>query len=156
MMKWRVSGTLEVLVKSLFFGELKGNVGKCAEGFEGMHEGNGIGKRNAGGRRLLEFCDERELCVENTWFYKADKGKITCSARGCETEIDFVLVGEKYRKYVRDVKVIQWELQHRLVVVDLDKKILKKFVRKQRIIRRKIWKLNENRTRVRFEKKEKN
>ena len=32
------------------------------------------------------------------------------------------------------------------------KKVLKKVVRKQRIIRRKIWKLNENRRRVRFEK----
>ena len=41
-------------------------------------------------------------------------------------QIDFVLVGEKYRKYVRDVKVVPWELQHRLVIVDLDKKILKK------------------------------
>ena len=80
-----------------------------------------------------------------------DKRKITYSAGGCETEIDFVLVGEKYRKYIRDVKVIPWELQHRLVVVDLDKKVLKKVVRKERIIR-KIWKLNENRTRVRFEK----
>ena len=37
-----------------------------------------------------------------------------------------MLVGEKYRKYIRNVKVISWELQHRLVVVDLDKKVLKK------------------------------
>ena len=50
---------------------------------------------------------------------------VTYSAGGCETEIDFVLVGEKYTKYVRDVKVIPWQLQHRLVVVDLDKKVLK-------------------------------
>ena len=61
-------------------------------GFKGVHGGNGIGKRNAEGRRLLEFCDERELCVANTWFYKADKKKITYSAGGCKTEIDFVLV----------------------------------------------------------------
>ena len=40
--------------------------------------------------------------------YKADKRKITDSTDECETEIDFV--GEKYRKYVRDVKVIPWEL----------------------------------------------
>ena len=115
--------------------------------------GNDVGKRNAEGRRLLEFCDERELCVANTWFNKTDKRKITYSAGGCGTKIDFVLVGEKYRKYIRDVKVIPWELQHRLVVIDLDKKVLKKIVRKKRIIRRKIWKLNENRTRVRFEKR---
>ena len=37
------------------------------------------------------------------------------------------------------------------MVVDLDKKVLKKIVRKQRIIRRKIWKLNENATKVRIE-----
>ena len=52
--------------------------------------------------------------------------------------------------------MIPWELQHRLVVVDLDKKVLKKVVRKQWIIRRKIWKLNENRTRVKIEKEQKN
>ena len=49
--------------------------------------------------------------------------------------------------------MIPWELQHRMVVVDLDKKILKRVVRKERIIRRKVWKLNENQTRVRFEKR---
>ena len=47
--------------------------------------------------------------------------------------------------------MIPWELQNRLMVVDLDKKVLKKVVRKQQIIRRKIWKLNENQTRVRVE-----
>ena len=36
-----------------------------------------------------------------------------------------MLVGEKYRKYIRDVKVIPWKLHYRLVVVDLDKKVLK-------------------------------
>ena len=91
--------------------------------------------------------------MAKTWFYRADKRKITYSADGCETEIDFVLVGEKYRKNVRDVKVILWELQHTLVVVDLNEKVLKKVVRKQRIIRRKIWKFNENQTTVRFEKR---
>ena len=69
------------------------------------------------------LCDEKELCVANTWFKMTDKRKITYSASGCETEIDFVLVGEKYRKYIRDVKVISWELQHGPVVVDLDKRL---------------------------------
>ena len=109
--------------------------------------------KNAEGKRLLEFCDEKKLCVANTWFYKAGKRKITYSAGGYETEIDFVLLGEKYRKYVRDVKVIPWELQHRMVVVDLNKKLLEKVVRKQQMIQRKIWKLNQNLKRVRFGKK---
>ena len=54
--------------------------------------------KNTKGRRLLEFCDEKELCVVNTWFYKAGKRKITYSAAGCETEIDLALVREKYKK----------------------------------------------------------
>ena len=59
----------------------------------------------------------------------------------------------KNTESISNVKVIPWELQHRMVVVDLDRKVLKKIVRKARIIRRKIWKLNENQTRVRFEKR---
>ena len=114
--------------------------------------GMGSGKRNAEGRRLLEFCNERELCVANTWFYKADKRKITSSAGGYKKECDVLLVGEKYRKYIRHVKVISLELQL-LVVLDLDIKVLKKVVRKQRIIRRKIWILIENQTRIRLEKR---
>ena len=144
-------GSSSEIIVSL--GDFNRHVGKYAEGFEGVHGGNGVGKRNAEGRRLLEFCDERELSVANTWFKKTDRRKIPYSAGGCGTEIDFVLVGEKYRKYIRDIKVIPWKLQHRMVVVDLDKKVLKKVVRKERIIRRKIWKLNENQTRVRFEKR---
>ena len=114
--------------------DFNGHAGKCAEGLEGIHGGNDIIKRNAEGRRLLEFCDEKALWVVNIWFYKADQRKITYSASGCETEIDFVPVGEKYRKYIRNVKVIPWNFS-RLVVVDLNKKVLKKDVKKQRIIR---------------------
>ena len=51
------------------------------------------------------------------------------------------------------MKVIPSELQQRLVVVDLDKKVLKKVVGKQRIMLNGSWKLNENQTRVRFEKR---
>ena len=147
--KWDLGSSSETIIS---FGDFNGHVGKYAEGFEGVHMGNGIGKRNAEIRRLPKLCDKRALCMANTRSNKTDKRKIIYSVGGCETEIDYVLVGEKYRKYIRDVKVISWELQHRLVVVDLDKKVQKKIVRKQWIVRRKIWKLNENRTRVSFEK----
>ena len=53
--------------------DFKCHVGKCAEGFEGMHGGYGIGKRNAEGRLLLDSCDQQELCVANTWYKKKDK-----------------------------------------------------------------------------------
>ena len=134
MTKWRVSGTLEVLVKSSFLWgilmDMRENVLRVLK----VYTGERYWERNAEGR-LLQFCDKKELCVANTWLYMADKRKITYSAGGSETKTDFVLLRKKYRKYKRDVKVVSWELQHGLVVIDLDKKV----VRKQRITR-KIWK----------------
>ena len=56
--EWDLGGSSEIIVS---LGDFKGHVGKCVEGFEGVHRGNGIGKRNAEGRRLLEFYDERAV-----------------------------------------------------------------------------------------------
>ena len=69
------------------------------------------------------------------------------------TEIDFVLVGKENKKYLRDVKVIPGKLQHRLVVTNLVRKKVKKVVRKEAIERRKVWKLKEDDTRTRFERR---
>ena len=80
--EWDLGSSREIIVS---LGNFNGQVGKCAEGFEGVHKGNGVGKRNTEGRKLLEFCDERELCVANTRFKKTNKRKITDSAGGCET-----------------------------------------------------------------------
>ena len=45
-----------------------GHIGKEFDGFEGVHGGFGIGKRNLEERLLLEFCVEKDLCVGNSWF----------------------------------------------------------------------------------------
>ena len=91
--------------------------------------------------------------MANTWFRKREKRKVTYSAGLNESEIDFVLVGKENRKYLRDVKVILGELQHRLLVMDLVKKKVKKVVRKEEFERRKVWKLKEDDTRARFEER---
>uniref|UniRef100_A0A0L8IFJ4 Endonuclease/exonuclease/phosphatase domain-containing protein n=1 Tax=Octopus bimaculoides TaxID=37653 RepID=A0A0L8IFJ4_OCTBM len=70
----------------LGMGDFNGHVGKWIQGFEGVHRGNRIEERNVEGRMLLEFCDEKELCVVNTWFRKTEKRKVTFSAGGIETD----------------------------------------------------------------------
>ena len=50
---------------------------------------------------------------------------------GNKTEIDFVSVGKNNRKCLKDMKAIPWELQHRLVVTDIDKRKLKKAVKNE-------------------------
>ena len=65
----------------LGMGDFNGHVGKRIEGYEGMHRGNGIEERNVEVKMLLEFCDEKELCVANIiWFRKEEKRKVTYSA----------------------------------------------------------------------------
>ena len=86
------------------------HVGKWIEGYEGVHEGNGIRERNVEGK-MLEFWDERELSVANTWFRKGKKKNVTYSTGENGMEIDFVLVGKGNRKYLRDVKLIPGQLQ---------------------------------------------
>ena len=88
---WSVANENELM---LGLGDFNGHVGKCAEGFEGMHGGYGIGKTNAEGRLLLDFCDQKELCVAHTW-YKKNERKVTYSSGGNVTEIDFVLLERK-------------------------------------------------------------
>ena len=73
--------------------DFNGHIERRIDGFEDVHGGYEIGKRNVKGRRLLEFSNEKQLCVANTWFEKKDQRKVTYSSMGeNETEIDFVLV----------------------------------------------------------------
>ena len=78
---------------------------------------------------------------------------MTYSSGENDTEIDFVLVGKKKRKYLRDVKVIRGELQHRLVVVDVEEQKLKKSVKKSKRGRWSVWKLKEKEIKKKFEKR---
>jgi len=77
----------------------------------------------------LSFVMKKELCVANTWYRKQEK-KVTFKAGGNEIEIDFVLVGRKERKFLRAVKAISWELQHRLIIADVDKRKLKNMIKR--------------------------
>ena len=126
---------------------------KKYKGFEGVYGRYGIGERNPEGRMLLELCDEKELCVTKTWFQKKHRRKVTFKAGEFATEIDFVLIGKEQRKYPKDIKTIPGELQHGLVVVDVDKKKLKKVVKMKRVVGKRLWKLKEDVIRERYERR---
>ena len=63
-----------------------------------------------------------------------------------------VLVRKNNKKYLKNVKAIPWELQHRLVVADIEKKKLKKIVKNEQTFRR-IWKLKENNVKTKFQER---
>ena len=95
--EWSMANSNELV---LGLGDFNGHVGKCAEGFEGMHGGYGIGKRSAEGRMLPDVCDHKESCVTNTWYKKKDERKVNYSSSETDTKINFVLVGKEKRKHL--------------------------------------------------------
>ena len=96
---------------------------------------------------------KKKLCQANTWFQKKQNRKVTFKAGEFATEIDFVLIGKKRRKYLKDIKTIPWELQHRLDVSDVEKKKLKEVVKMKGVVRRRLWKFKEDIIRERYERR---
>ena len=102
-------------------GDWNGHIGSQSTGFEEVHGGQAIGKRNTEGERVLEFAFANELVVGNTWFKKKPKHLVTYQSGNAATQIDFILYRRSFRKQVSNVKVILGEeiaLQHRLLVGD--------------------------------------
>ena len=64
------------------------------------------------GRRVVEFCAVRGLCVGNTWFKHRNLHTYTRVARGqdrveLKSMIDLVLVKRDRLHYVQDVKAVR-------------------------------------------------
>ena len=133
-------------------GDLNGHVGKCSEGYEGIHGGRGYGTRNTEGERILEFGSATNMVVANTMFDKRDSRLITYVSGEDSTQIDYILIDKNSLKLVKDVKVIAGEeiaLQHRLVIGDL--RLTRRSETKAIFVpRRKTWKLNNMLTRGHF------
>ena len=57
-------------MKSPFLGGISTNKWENALRVLNVCMGRMVLGKNAQGRELLKFCDEKELCMANTWFYK--------------------------------------------------------------------------------------
>ena len=126
-------------------GDWNGHIGSQSTGFEEVHGGQAIGKRNTEGERVLEFAFANELVVGNTWFKKKPKHLVTYQSGNADTQIDFILYQRSFRKQVSNVKVILGEeiaLQHRLLVGDFRVSIPPQPKRKF-VPRIKVWKLRD-------------
>ena len=102
-------------------GDWNGHIGSQSTGFEEVHGGQAIGKRNTEGERVLEFAFANELVVGNTWFKKNPEHLVTYQSGNAATQIDGILYRRCFRKQVSNVKVILGEdiaPQHRLLVGD--------------------------------------
>ena len=133
-------------------GDLNGHVGKTTSGYEDVHGGFGYGVRNAEGERILEFGLALDMVVCNTLFQKRSSRLITFSSGGSNTQIDYIMMKSRDKRFLKDVKVIPSEevfSQHKLVVCDLSIRI-KKEKTKPYIPKLKVWKLKDTEARKEF------
>ena len=76
--------------------------------------------------------------MSNTWFKRDEERKVTFGMGENETEIDLVLIKKEQRWFIQNAMAIPVEFQHALMVADIDKKKIRKVVRKTCTERRKI------------------
>ena len=58
-------------------GDFNGHVGRSSLGYDGIHGGFGWDERNKDGERIIEFADNLDMVVENTFFKKDVEKLIT-------------------------------------------------------------------------------
>jgi len=87
-------------------GDLNGHVGSSNVGYDGTHNGFGYGDRNADGTRILEFADGLNLVVCNTLFVKQESQLVTYAAGPVKSTVDYIIVRQKDKAKVHNVKVI--------------------------------------------------
>ena len=127
-------------------GNFNGNFGSDMGGFGEVHGDFGIGQINEGGIRLLGWATGKELRLMNTFFQKKKSRFITFRSGETETMIDYILVNNKYRNSVKDVKVISGEeivSQHCILLMYMvfKKKVTRKVKFRKKL---KMWKLRES------------
>ena len=133
-------------------GDFNGHVGSDVGGFGEVHGGFGIGQINDGGIRLLGWAVRKGLRLMNTCFQKRKSLLVTFRSGQTETIIDYILVNNKYRSSVKDVKVIPGEeivSQHCLLLMDV---VFRKKVKRKAKFRKKLklWRLRESELKEEF------
>ena len=137
-------------------GDLNGHVGEDKDGFEGVHGGKGYGNRNEEGEMILEFAVAHGLVVMNTCFEKEISKKVTYESGDCRTVVDYILVRQRDRNLMQDVKVVRNEPcipQHKLMVGLFFPALKEKEKKADFISKCKTWRLKETETRKEFEEK---
>ena len=90
-------------------GNFNGLVGSDMGGFGEAHENFGIGQINNGEIRLLDWAVGKGLRLMNSCFQKRKSWLITFRSGETETMIAYILVNNKCRSSLKDVKVIPGE-----------------------------------------------
>ncbi|KAM2016499.1 hypothetical protein ACFX16_046908 [Malus domestica] len=132
-------------MEKLFIGGyLNGHVGRETCNYGGFHGGHGFGERNEDGEAILDFAMAYDLFLANTFFKKREEHVITYKSGSSKTQIYFFLMRKGDRITCKDCKVIPGESlanQHRLLVMDVHIKRVRKKNKTWKCPRTRWWNL---------------
>lgn len=93
---------------TMILGDLNAKIGK---GQSGKNVGKyGLGERNERGDRLMQFCQDQNLIITNTFFKLPDRRLYTWRSPAdkpnkiVRNQIDYIMINERYRNAVKAVK----------------------------------------------------
>ena len=109
----------------------------------------GLGTQNNRGRRLLEFCQQRKMCVTNTWFEHPKRRRYTWRTPGDREryQLDYIMVQQRYRNSVKNscsYPGADADTDHNLVMMKTNIK-LKKIRKAKPKMKWNLTKLNNSR-----------
>ena len=68
----------------------------------------GLGERNDRGDRLIQFCEQNQLMIANTWFQQPPRKLYTWKSPGDITrnQIDYIMISNRFRNCVKQAKTL--------------------------------------------------
>ena len=135
--------------------DLNGHVGRERGVLERVHGGWGVGEKNEEGERILDLALSFDLAICNTFFKKNSK-YVTYKSGGRESQIDFLMCRRRDLKEVKNCKVIYGEhvaSQHKVVVIDLEFRAVKKGRPERGAPKIKWWRLKDENLKREFKER---
>ncbi len=124
---------------------MNGHIGKRGAGDDKVMGVYGVGEKNSGGDRIVEFASSMNMTILNTYYKKADRHKMTYKCGGRTSQVDNTLCRREGRKEVRDCTVILGECmtsQHRPVICKLEIRVDRQ-MKKGKCVKTKWWNLKK-------------
>ena len=116
-------------------GKLNATVGD--ERYQNMVGMHGLGRRNERGERLIQFCQENNLIIANTWSQQPVRKLYTWKSPGgtSRNQIDYIFFNDRFRNCIKQTKTYpgaDMDSDHNPVVVEINMKLKRTNATKKR------------------------
>ena len=140
----------------MVIGDFNSKIGNDNRGYEDVMGKFGLGERNERGERMLEFCQDKQLCITNTYFYHRQQHRYTWTHpdglhKNC---IDYILINKRWKTSVMGTRVMRgadFGTSHELLLSNIRIRFRTENGGQQRLVRYDLDKLKREDIRTTFQ-----